>query len=331
MPVKRKNWIDVAKGVAICLVCAGHSQIEKIAPIGSWIYSFHMAFFFLIAGYCYNPHKYTHTGDYVVRKLKGLMWPYLALSAFSVLLEICLRSGYGFADFGRLFLVPYPGCGVIGFWFVRVLLVAEVLYALLPRKAQWGAAFVGLLAIGASGCGWVHNAPEILRPQSVLAAIFFYHVGTVVKEQGSQCFAKFFNLGGGLVGACALVAMQVLLLGLAGWPEFSFGDMNLRGMPVIFILTALMGCGSLLIGAKIIDAIPYIKNFFAYLGRNSLALLAVHPVCGLARGEWLARYSRLGSWSYLLEILVIAFCMYLLSVPLRFLLHWPTKIETKQK
>lgn len=46
--MKRFDWVDIAKGIAILLMILGHSSLPNM--IQNWIYSFHMPFFFFISG-----------------------------------------------------------------------------------------------------------------------------------------------------------------------------------------------------------------------------------------------------------------------------------------
>ena len=61
--MKRMQWVDVAKGICILLVCIGHSAVMKNHYCAAWIYSFHMPFFFMIAGFCFSPEKFFSKGD----------------------------------------------------------------------------------------------------------------------------------------------------------------------------------------------------------------------------------------------------------------------------
>ena len=50
--VKRVDYLDYAKGIAIILVVLGH--IFSGGNIKTYIYSFHMPLFFIISGYLFN-------------------------------------------------------------------------------------------------------------------------------------------------------------------------------------------------------------------------------------------------------------------------------------
>ena len=47
---KRIQWIDIAKGISIILVVYGHSGLNNVPIIGSWLHAYRMPFFFFVSG-----------------------------------------------------------------------------------------------------------------------------------------------------------------------------------------------------------------------------------------------------------------------------------------
>lgn len=56
MQSERKNWLDIARGIAICLVILGHSSLAS-GVIYKIIFSFHMPLFFFISGYVFRKKR----------------------------------------------------------------------------------------------------------------------------------------------------------------------------------------------------------------------------------------------------------------------------------
>ena len=50
---KRIQWIDIAKGISIILVVYGHSGLNNVPIIGSWLHAYRMPFFFFVLDYCF--------------------------------------------------------------------------------------------------------------------------------------------------------------------------------------------------------------------------------------------------------------------------------------
>lgn len=91
--MNRIVWIDIAKAVCIILVVIGH-YYPDIHP--AWyedmrnvIYSFHMPLFIFVSGFVYNATKKDITyGDFVWKKVKRLMVPYLTVSVLVITLKL---------------------------------------------------------------------------------------------------------------------------------------------------------------------------------------------------------------------------------------------------
>lgn len=72
--IRRENWIDAAKVIAISIVLLNHSGIV-IPGVNFWGGMFFVPAFFLLAGYTYSPKEESY-GSFVKRKVKRLLFPY---------------------------------------------------------------------------------------------------------------------------------------------------------------------------------------------------------------------------------------------------------------
>jgi fucose 4-O-acetylase-like acetyltransferase len=89
--LSRLAWVDVAKGVGIILVVAGHS-LDGIISAGMtgatgvlaaaqyWIYTFHMPLFFLLAGLFIYRRVRDDTSRFLKTTATRILWPYLLWS-----------------------------------------------------------------------------------------------------------------------------------------------------------------------------------------------------------------------------------------------------------
>ena len=74
--MKRNKTIDIARGIAIILMCIGHTCCPHI--LHNFIYMFHMAFFFMTSGYFFNKEKsITQPWEFIIKKIKGLYIPFV--------------------------------------------------------------------------------------------------------------------------------------------------------------------------------------------------------------------------------------------------------------
>ena len=113
--VERLTWLDIAKGITIILMVAGHSSMPSI--VQHWIFSFHMPFFFLASGLTTNWEG--HFLEFVSKKTRGLIVPFVT---YSIIVEILMViSGVGRP------IDWYKGWQDYALWFVPVLYVALLL------------------------------------------------------------------------------------------------------------------------------------------------------------------------------------------------------------
>lgn len=320
----RKNWIDIAKGIAILLVCVGHSRVVENKVACSLIYAFHMPFFFMIAGYCYDARRYQTYREYVVRKIKALAWPYFALTFAVAIVATLLRVSPGRNEFVYRCICPYPGCHMIGFWFIRVLFAVELLYAL-GKGSVFFLAIALSLGVGGVFClhyGW--QCGELILGTTMLA-LGFYSIGHLISKMEIPETMKVHPVAGAIV----ICICYVLLLLVFDWPDSVFKCFRGVKEYAVLVVCGMLGSLLLVFTAKILDGVKGLRDSFGWIGRHSLLLLAFHPICGVARHVWVGRNPAFGGYvSYIAELLVLSFLMYLFSGPLVIFLRFP-KIRKK--
>ena len=132
---KRLLWLDVAKGMAIILVVLGHSALPPV--LNRLIFAFHMPFFFLASGYSSVFDKYC-LEDYMKRKVKVLLFPFLIYSFINLLLQPYV-SDMSYQEYWMQFLeLGWLG---VPLWFIPVLflalLIAKMFFMINNRKLRF--------------------------------------------------------------------------------------------------------------------------------------------------------------------------------------------------
>ncbi len=118
----------------------------------------------------------------------------------------------------------------------------------------------------------------------------------------------------------------MLTLWLSGWDMIQFGGGVFGEKPTLFIIEAVAGSVGLMAASCLIDRVDRLRTALAWVGKNSLVLLAVHPTVGMARQTWLNTLGSRGLLlSYVLEMIVISGCMLILCGPLHFVIKFPFK------
>ena len=79
---ERINTLDIAKGIGIIFVVFAHINYtpELLTPI----YSFHMLLFFILAGMVFQREKFTSFGEFLKRRWKTMIKPYLVFSLIPI-------------------------------------------------------------------------------------------------------------------------------------------------------------------------------------------------------------------------------------------------------
>lgn len=122
---ERSQSIDIAKGILIILVVAGHAQADGVHDI---IFLFHMPLFFIISGFLMKREKLTEI-DYLIRKIKQLMIPYAVYLALDMLI---VRRTVSVRDW---IYAIWGGRAVTGvYWYMTCYLFALFLLSILVKR-----------------------------------------------------------------------------------------------------------------------------------------------------------------------------------------------------
>ncbi|WP_155890937.1 acyltransferase family protein [Ectobacillus panaciterrae] len=201
MAKKREVWLDAAKGLCMILVVAGHAYKQK--DYITYIYWFHMPFFFLLSGYVSKPvHQWPQLRGFIRKRAKQLLVPYfIYLGSFTLLRYAwefingnTVPSWYG-KDLWNLmiggrFITGYYGV----FWFITCLFLTQIVFAviLLLFKARWGQfAAIGFLYMAAHAEAYYvsllkgsNPSLNLVAPWNidvVFIAVFYYSIGYFAK------------------------------------------------------------------------------------------------------------------------------------------------------
>ena len=169
-PIKtRDNRIDIIKAIAIILMVIGHA-IEGNMPTyleytHNFIYSFHMAVFFMASGFCFKEDSVKDGKSYLRffwKKVKSLYIPYVLFNVACLLLNNVFVSLnlYGQEMYTQSFPIkqilkafilsggatPFGGAT----WFLRTLFIISVAHGtliFLIKKIRYGEVFIIIVAI----------------------------------------------------------------------------------------------------------------------------------------------------------------------------------------
>lgn len=268
----RLDWVDVAKGIGIFLVVAGHSSLPPHSR--SLIYIFHMPLFFFVSGI------FMRTGGLrLVHKIQSLVLPYIYFSVFEVVFfwmaSFWLGREYSVVGAIRGFLIGnVPAMQVDPvLWFLPCLFVAQVIAQIFIHLRLPGLVAVAGLALTflsyllcndwrdlfSERLPWGADAAVMASGFVVLGFSFRAWIDRFAKLQKAW-LAVIFVGGLGVIVVAARKAGLVSIADYAYPHYFSFMSGALAGISATFALSRLIH-GSVVL---------------AFLGRNSMAIFAFH-------------------------------------------------------
>lgn len=137
---QRLGWVDYAKGIGIFLVVLGHTirglaTRNIIDPSGwfifvdQWIYSFHMALFFFLSGLFIHRAASKSLPTFLLRQIQLIVYPYFLWSILQGILQAVINQEEKPAEaISNLWRIVYEP--IMQFWFLYVLFIISVLYAI---------------------------------------------------------------------------------------------------------------------------------------------------------------------------------------------------------
>ena len=268
-PSKRIEWVDIAKGVAIILVCLGHRDIPE--GMNFWIFSFHMPLFFFLAGYTTRFESYPNFGAYARRKARVLLIPYFVFSLCVDIFKIALYYGYYHRGLDLYKLVVELFIGkVTSIWFIPTLFLVEIVSYGLNRLPKGKAPSALALVFLGYFIGQKFGETRLFWNFDVaLVGLFFFWFAQYFKNSKiNQRLTK----GDVFLFVVALIAHAICL---ATNTEINMYFKSFGIFP-IFLVEGSVGTIATLCVCVWMEKIAFLKRVFVYLGRNTIPILAFH-------------------------------------------------------
>lgn len=303
---KRNPIIDIMKGIGIFFVVVGHCGI----PIGLFIYTFHMALFFMLSGYCLSSkYSASPSGWYKLIKNKffRLYIPFVCISIIFNLLHNYFMdinlitdnpqflTGYLGNFFGlnqrysdilaviKNTLLFEPQEHVLGpTWFLSALFSALVLYAgvkLILIKTcpeNFNTALI-LLALLFSSIGFKHTGNRSFMCIYIACTVFPLFIFTdYIKSKYSLSIGSKNAKNFILYSVLSCVSVFIILF-LKKDLNFAIDlGVNSINSPTLFILESIIGFFFTYFLACLLTYIKTLANIFMFMGKYTLSILILH-------------------------------------------------------
>lgn len=296
MEGERIEGLDIAKGMAIILMVAGHACIEggRFALwLHDFIYTFHMPFFMIVSGYLYNCKNAQTQGKYIGRKFNSLYLKFIIYNIAFILLNNVLfyigiinsdytfyeqtYSEYSLADIQRktietLFTFGDPENTTLALWYLKDLFLVAVLFNVVMR-IEWlknnVVVFVGaslILAVLFPVC----TVPVIsINVKRLFCELFLYGFGYLIKEKD----IKIIHWGGYLV-----LLIMMIVSSLMGHIELRapFGHIN----TFRFLIVGVAGYFCFVKGMQLLQAYSsaIVRKGLLMINRYAIQIIALHII-----------------------------------------------------
>lgn len=286
---KRVAWIDIARAIGIFFIVLGH--IPEDGLVRKYIFSFHVPFFFLLSGICFNGHK--DFKRFVEKKVKTIVVPYFVFSIMSIMIfaiaghiipsitkgintDILFNIRVMLYGNSKPSLMKYN----LPLWFLPCLFSTSVIvYGVerLPQKVQYKNIFRGLCIaiLILVGGFYTKYMSHIYLPWHIETAIqmaVFYLLGVQVQENGILNYSK--QEGNTPSVVSVLLTSAFLLMGIYGSQlNHIVGVRNdSYGNSLLYYAVSLCNC---FVWIRIAIFIKHNK-VLEYVGKNTLSILVLH-------------------------------------------------------
>lgn len=296
--------VTYCKAVAIILMVLGHCCGQAIPYCTQTIYMFHIPLFFFLSGFCFKNKYLANPEDFVIRRFKGLWWPFVKWSLIFMLLHnFFVEIGFYGTQCGaqsddglyyrdeyimRFLDIVFDMSGneqlLGGYWFLNALLggalIAFVLLCIRAKIKNYNIKItpylvdfmiLGLLIILMMLTNeYTRRYCGVIFPRTLLAAIMFI-CGSFIAEYKLQRFNWLQSI----------LAFSVVVIGGFYWrlePASYFFEGMTMNIP-LYIITALLG-------TWVIYSLPWyliregsaFAKLIDFIGNNTLTILTWHFV-----------------------------------------------------
>lgn len=256
---QRLNWVDYAKGIAICLVVIGHvnrgvvaaglatpASKDVLSRIDEFVYTFHMPVFFFVGGMFTQRLRSRSLVQSLTSIISSIVYPYCVWATIQTLLMLAMaRYTNSKATVESLWEISVSP--PMQFWFLYVYGILVLSYLAL---AKIGIPRVGIAVIGVAL--WVLGAYDILPWAQVLNWIQFYAlffvVGDVLGGPVIDLFARRPSPYQAIAFATlffASLALMVYWVGMSSWGTRTFcGFLGISGTLAVGYTLASLQLGS---------------------------------------------------------------------------------------
>lgn len=296
--MSRYDYLDIAKGIGILLVVWAHILITGVSH--RVIYAFHMPLFFLISGMLFRRDKYKSFFDFLRRRAKRLLVPFVVYSVVTWIIWALfrfVRHDDVVSYWDPLFqTIIAKGSGAYmvhnsALWFIPCLFATEIMYFAISNS-NYITRIAVCICCASLSFGLGHYFADVwwfLLPwnfDAALIAILFYCIGNVFSTKiSNQKIIEYSSTHVGTMFSLFAIFSIVLYWSAMEFGECSMGSSSYQCNGIIFILRAIIGCMTCIILSILLGFISpknLLKKYLMREGKFSLDIMSIHiPIKGI--------------------------------------------------
>ena len=280
--IKRLNYIDNAKGLAILLMLFAHTMVNS-NYLHTWIFSFHMPIFFIISGILFE-RKYQGNVDtklliiFLNKRAFQLGVPYFSfgilLAVFYTLLELLGNSPVQFSTY---FFHLITLKGIDSLWFIPCFFLAELIIHVLfmiPKRAGKAVRLsLCLLIVGFLSTSFLYI--DSIKQIQIVSVFFKAVVGYLF------CYIGFLISKIRLLSKITIIIYVILFFVFSGLSllngEVAIGSLDFN-CGLLFVVNAT-GISLSVLGILCgLEKINISLGFLSYFGKSSIVVLCTNNI-----------------------------------------------------
>ena len=287
MNSKRIAIIDIAKGIGIFLVFAGH-LFTAGEFLNDFIYTFHMPLFFFLAGYVMSD-RYLKGG--ISKRIYSMLLVYfeilLAATAICFLIPFCRQFINKYVYIYSAILMAQPEIVYVGqLWFLISIVWCFAMFFVINNMFE-------KTLYRAAAALVIYSLSAYISSKTVLTVIGSYQVADIFKIRTSALTFLFFETGylckkHDMIPKAENIKLPLTVLILASCTALTAavrafnGSVNIAmpqtGNSALYILGGFAGIFMVLSASVLLQKISAVKKILVWYGKNTLQIFTTHSL-----------------------------------------------------
>lgn len=273
----RLGYIDIFRGIGICLMVMGHIGFGDIFQ--HFIHAFHMPMFFFVSGFFYKRSIEPPTIVLIKRKAKKLLLPYLICGIFHYFISFVIYEERTLEPIKHLLFINTEGLPIAGaIWFLTALFIVNVLYLILDKYIRH-IVLKNIIVIILSIMGNMWTRVFLFRLpfacDVALVGLGLYHIGYLFYVFINSSYVKrILNLPLVPLTICTMITIFSIFIN---------GSVNMRkGVYENILLFWINSILSIIVGinySKIIEKVNILRSILINIGKNSMIYVCFNEIC----------------------------------------------------